>query len=112
MTNTEENLAPVRDCDDLEDLDRAIAREVFGLSQEQIDAWPWGVPEFSSSRSDAAKVLCQIWLSEDKRAVMERELCARLPLQGVGLVKTLIVATPDEICAAALSAVRECGRVR
>ncbi len=91
---------------DNEELDEAVAREVFGLSQEQIDAWPWGVPGFSSDRNHAAWVLCRIWPDEDKRAAMERELRARLPLEDGGLLKALIVAAPDEICATALSVVR------
>jgi hypothetical protein len=91
-----------------EELDIEVARDVFGLSQQQIDTWPFGVPAFSSDRSAAAQVICRLWPS-DVRPIFEKHLEARLPRLHGGLAETVMVATPDEICRAALSAVREYG---
>lgn len=97
---------------DGEELDQTVAREVFGLSQGQIDAWPWGVPHFSSDRNFAAGIISHLWCFDDTRRSLEREFAARLPKLRGGLAESLMVATPDEICKAAISAVRECGAPR
>jgi hypothetical protein len=91
-----------------EDLDQAVAREVFGLSQKEIDAWPWGVPPLSSDRNLAAGLISRIWTCDRLRNAMERTL-SNLPSLHPGKVELLVVSTPEEICRAAIIAARECG---
>lgn len=93
---------------DNEDLNESVAREVFGLFQEQIDAWPWSVPPFSSDRNYAAGIVSRLWEAEATRKALEKALTARLPSLHGGIAEILMVATPRELCRAALSAVREC----
>jgi hypothetical protein len=42
--------------DSLEELDESVAREVFGCTQEQIEAWPFDLPAFSTDRNAAVRV--------------------------------------------------------
>lgn len=97
-----------------EDRNIDIARKIFGIANEILDAWPWGVPEFSSDRRWSAAVVTAMWSKPDNvRLEFERqmlELAARMKLKG-GLVEAMVVNTPDEICKAALTALAECDRV-
>jgi hypothetical protein len=90
-----------------EELDEAIARDVFCLPQEQIDAWPWGVPAFSVDRNFAAGVAARLWAFDHLRIAFEHKLRARVPRQHGGIVECLFVCTPGDICNAALETIRE-----
>jgi hypothetical protein len=92
-----------------QEIDEAIARELFGLSQEQIDAWPWGVPPFSTERGFAASVVGRIWSFDAPRSIFEKCLALRLPQIHGGIAEIIFAATPDVICEAALAMVHECG---
>ncbi|MDD5177362.1 MAG: hypothetical protein PHQ05_13170 [Sterolibacterium sp.] len=99
-----------------EELDAAIAREVFGVTQAVIDAWPWPVPEFSTDRRWAAAVAEKMLFSPDWREPFDCKLHAAAKVAGwesaeqfSGLATLLTVLTPDVICQSALKTVRECG---
>lgn len=100
----------------LELLDIEIAHQVFGLSREAIDAWPWGAPFFSSDRTAAADVVGRMLTGPDRQAFEhELEQAARHWGWGstpdhAGTATLLLVLTPDEICRAALKALQQSGR--
>lgn len=98
-----------------EELDSRIAEEVFGVSRAAIDGWPWGVPAFSSDRRWSADVIGKM-LVHPALALFDAEL-ERVALRwgwmknpGHGGPSALVlVLTPDEICHAALRAIRGYG---
>lgn len=100
----------------LELLDIEIAHQVFGLSREAIDAWPWGAPFFSSDRTAAADVVGHMLTGPDRQAFeQELEQAARhwgwgSTTDHAGTATLLLVLTPDEICRAALKALQQSGR--
>lgn len=109
---------PAEDDPEEGELERAVAIEVFGLTAAQVDAWPWGPPPFSTQRDWAAAVLVHTLAHPGPgvRARFDAELAEaamrwgwrRSPDQeGPGTLALLL--TPDEICMAALKAVRGCG---
>ena len=93
----------------MDDMDKAIAREVFGLSEGQIEAWPFGVPEFSTNGHDARGVVNRLYSFDRHREAFDRHLARLIPYLHGGLCEQLLVCTPEDICEAALMAVRECG---
>ena len=98
---------------DEEEIDRAVAKEVFGLSSEQIKAWPWGVPPCSTDRNYAGGLVCRMWLSDEHREAFEKNLHLGNFSKGVddSRTKLLLMASPDELCIAAINAARECGPI-
>jgi hypothetical protein len=101
--------------ENLEQLDVDVARLVFGVSQEAIDAWPWGVPCFSTDRGKAADVVGRM-LAHSVREAFEVELENAATQWGwgvkpeyAGAATLLLVLTPDEICRAALKALQQSG---
>lgn len=97
-----------------EELDIAVAQEVFGVPRAVIDAWPWGVPAFSSQRELSSDVVGRM-IAHPAREQFDAALesAARkwgwkaLP-EHSGISAAILVLTPDEICRAALAAIREC----
>ena len=94
---------------DTEEIDEVVAREIFGCTQEQIDAWPFGVPAFSQDRNRAGDIVSRIWAFDDVREIFEKHLTARLPRLHGGVAELLFLCGPREICEAALKASSECG---
>lgn len=101
-----------------DDLDLRVAEELFGLSKAAIKEWPWGVPAFSSNRRWSADVIGKM-LVHPARELFDVEL--ERSAQHWGWKKTradegasvlVLVLTPDEICHAALRAIREYGSVK
>ena len=97
---------------DSEELDKEIAEHVFGIPRSQIDAWPWGVPEFSTDRRWAAAVVGKM-LSRGGLTARFNDHLELASLRWAGMKPDIsavvVVLTPDEICQAALMAIRECG---
>jgi hypothetical protein len=97
------------------DLGEMVAREVFlakpAVTPDGHEWWPMGLPRFASSRNDAIRVICEICAFDAHRRAFDRSLRARLPRAYGGECELLMVATPDEICRAAIIAVRECGPI-
>lgn len=93
-------------------LNEAIAREVFGVSQAQIDAWPWWVPAFCQDRNEAAAVACRIGAFDSHRETFNRTLARLVPRLHGGLAESIVVCTPKEICQAALATLLECGPLK
>lgn len=96
-----------------EELDKSIAGEVFGISPTAIDAWPWGVPPFSTDRNCSAAVVAKM-LAHPALDQFDTELRRAALRWGWGKRKThegpsalVLVLTPDEICRAALRAIHE-----
>ena len=85
---------------------------MFGCSQEQIDAWPWFVPDFSQDRNQAASVAACVGSFDGHREFFNRNLAALVPSVNGGLAESLTVCTPDDICRAALATIRECGPLK
>lgn len=92
-----------------DDVDEAIAREVFGCTQQQIDAWPFGTPAFCGDRNYAADVVSGIWTFAGLREAFERHLSATVPRLLGGPAESLFACTSGEICQAALMAFGEYG---
>lgn len=96
---------------DNEELDIEIAVQVFGVSRGAVESWPWPIPEFSSDRRWSAAVVTEMWARNNSQTkAFERELhtmANKCKVNG-GLAELMVVNTPDEICRAALIAVREC----
>lgn len=96
-----------------EEMDIQIAELVFGLPREQIDAWPWGVPEFSTDRRWSAAVILKMLVHESHHLFneqLERAAVAwgwKKKPGFCGLDSAILILTPDEICKAALIAIRE-----
>ena len=101
-----------------DELNDSIAAEVFGVSKSLLDAWPWPKPDFAGDRRWSAAVCTHMWgMPDSVRLAFERELVGLadtfIKRGGKGGICELMVAnTPDEICKAALTAVRECGFVK
>jgi len=100
---------------DYEEIDRAVALKVFGVPEAVLDAWPWGLPEFSQDRGRAAGVAAQMMRRkpETVRLAFERRLRTQFELWGgdldpIFLASALVVIRPVDICMAALRAVDEC----
>lgn len=98
-----------------EELDIEIAKLVFGISIEAVAALPFGVPEFSSDQRWSAAVVGRM-LTHDARNIFDEQLERAAIAHGwksqpeySGLSTAILVLTPDEICKAALAAIRECG---
>lgn len=100
-----------------DELDVAVAEQVFGVSREIIEAWPWGVPAFSSDRQWSAGVVgCmlahparELFDVELERAAIRWGWKAQPEYAGAGAL--VLVLTPEEICKAALAAIRGCAGV-
>jgi hypothetical protein len=96
---------------DSTEIDMAIAKLVFGLSQAQIDAWPWGIPAFSTDRHCSADVVARMAIEPQGRLFNEiitrraEEIAPRAALPSL-----IVVLSPDEICLAAVSACLGYGR--
>jgi hypothetical protein len=96
-----------------EELDIEIAVHVFGVSMEAIAAWPWVVPEFSTDRNYCSQVILRMF-AHDARHIFDEKLESAAMALGWktepkynGLGAAILVLTPDEICKAALAAIRE-----
>ncbi len=89
-------------------LDEEIAEYLFGVSRETIEAWPWGVPEFSSDRRWSSAVVTEMYGQPAPiRILFEQRLQAladkaRAKGGKGGLVELMVINTPEEICKAAL----------
>lgn len=97
-----------------EAMDRAIAREVFGVSDAVLDAWPWPLPEFSTVRSWAEHVVLKLLFDERLREAYEAELDRIARKAGwqtkpgfCGHASLWVVLCADEICRAALVTLRQ-----
>lgn len=98
-----------------EELNKQVAEHVYGMTREAIAALPWGVPDFSGDRTWAAGVANRMLrqprpvLSRFDAALSEAAKAwgweSKPEHQGISV--PLIVLTPDEICKAALKAIRE-----
>lgn len=98
-----------------ESMDRAISIEVFGVSADAVDAWPWPLPEFSTDRRWSEAVSQRMLYSEAHRVGFESALEAAATYAGYrsadkfsGIATLTMVLTPDVICRAALMVVRGC----
>ena len=110
-TSSMDRVQPVHPAGD-PDVDHDIAKKLFGFSEEQIDAWPWGVPVFSSDRQYAAGLVNWIWLSEPHRKSFDRHMAERMPKpHHGGIAETLMVCIPSLICEVALIVAEECGPI-
>ena len=63
------------------DLDAQIAKVVFGLDSAAVQAWPWGVPPFSTERNWAAAVVGRM-LAHEAASEFDAELERRALLWG------------------------------
>lgn len=98
-----------------EELNKQVAEHVYGMTRQAIEALPWGVPDFSGDRTWAAGVANRMLrqplpvLSRFDAALSEAAKAwgwgSKHEHQGISV--PLIVLTPDEICKAALKAIRE-----
>ena len=95
------------------DLDAQIAKVVFGLDSAAVQAWPWGVPPFSTERNWAAAVVGRM-LAHEAASEFDAELERRALLWGwkndrknKNIPALILVLTPDEICKAALDAIQQ-----
>ncbi|KGH29343.1 hypothetical protein [Comamonas thiooxydans] len=100
-----------------EELNKQVAEHVYGMTREAIEALPWGVPDFSGDRTWAAGVANRM-LRHPKPVLTRFDAAlsdaakawgwgwgSKPEHQGISVL--LIVLTPDEICKAALKAIRE-----
>lgn len=94
-----------------EDLDWAVAVEVFGIAEEILDRLPWGVPKISEQHGLAMRAVEWICFSEPHRLSFERNLRELLPTHSGTLFEQLMITTPELLSFAAVMAVRECGAV-
>ena len=86
-------------------MDEEIAERVFGVPRSVIDAWPWGIPAFSSDRRHAASVALQMLAKpEATREKFNRILSdhVKRASETGSLAESLVVLTPDVICTAAI----------
>jgi hypothetical protein len=92
-------------------VDWQIATAVLGLREDQRPPWPIEIPKFSTDRNAVVLVLNELNRSDVHRDAFNRALLVLRPA-GFAYVNAcwlLIDCGPAEICAAALTAVRECG---
>ena len=99
-----------------EDLNKQVAEHVYGMTRQAIEALPWGVPDFSGDRTWAAGVANRMLrqplpvLSRFDAALSDAAKAwgwgSKPEHQGISVL--LIVLTADEICKAALKAIRGC----
>jgi len=98
------------------EMNRAIAREVFGVPDEVIlglDAVGIPLPAYSTDRRAANSAMTKVWSKgREVRAYLEGLLARRASLGGeapqefTGISTAIVVLTPDVICEAVLATVR------
>lgn len=97
---------------DAEALNEAVAVEIFGVDQDALKRWRWPLPDFATDRGWSAAVVSELGGRDDPvRLAFERNLTEFADFMRVkgGFVEAMILLTPDEICRAALKAVRQQG---
>lgn len=93
------------------ELDKEVAAVVFGVPLEVLDAWRWGMPEFSTDRTWASHVIQEMWSKPDRiRLAFERHLQTVIDsfTHKGGLAEMMFVCMPWDICHAALATMAEC----
>ena len=93
---------------DDEDLNRAIAKIFYSLTEEELNYYPWPIPEFVSDRNWSQAILTNIWSSSNEvRNTFENlfiDYAEKNKVKG-GLIESMVVVLPKQICRLALKAI-------
>jgi len=89
-----------------DNLNYVIAKIVFGLTQEAIDSLRWPIPNFSGTRNDAMRVVCQLHGKGKVAEIFDKKLAVTTE-KYANMSEKMMALTPDVICTAAIEAFRE-----
>lgn len=53
-----------------EELNNEVVKVIFGIPQDQKDAWPWAIPEFSTDRNYCCQVILHMFVHEAHQSLI------------------------------------------
>jgi hypothetical protein len=90
-------------------INRAVINSVYGISEIALNQWPFTLPLFDSERNCTIELISQMLIKPpDIKSnfcdIIEKRLNETAP--GASFVESIVIASPDEICLAAISSCR------